>query len=151
MKNPCSPVPCVIIKYIKIMSDALMMNPTYIHFFLLFFLSTQFRSTFFYIWILNYVRGVVFFFYFSTHPHEYFAVRAVSVPMSCFFFLVTLTMCILCTVPRYTFFRRQVLSFRSLIKFTQPFKNSHKKRILKIFSVHVVFEIFSGFDAHRVD
>lgn len=49
------------------------------------------------------------------------------------------------TVPRYTFFfLRQVLSFRSLIKFTQPFYNSHtKKNFEDFFFAHSIWD--SGF------
>lgn len=97
--DPCSPVPCIIIKYIKIMNDALMMNPNIYVVFIFLFHTHSNAVYFFYIWILKYREGCRFFLYDalagSTHSHQYSAVRAaVSVPMSFSLLSLPSQMCI---------------------------------------------------------
>lgn len=116
---------------------------------LLFFHSGSAHTTLrfiFYIWILKYVRGVVFFHSRSTHSHEYFAASDAECADELFFSCYPHNVHIAYGATIHIFFSleilRQVLSFRSLIKFTQPFYNSHYgKKLFEDFPFEIFFQL----------
>lgn len=91
--------------------------------------------------------GVSFFFHSrSTHSHEYFAASDAECADELFFSCYPHNVHIAYGATIHIFFSleilRQVLSFRSLIKFTQPFYNSHYgKKLFEDFPFEIFFQL----------
>lgn len=103
-------------------------------------LVSTLRSVFFYIGILKYMWGVSFFFQLARMNISAFVLWVCrwvrfwcrSLPSQYIAHGATI---------HIFFAHRQVLSFRSLIKFTQPFYNIHIEKIWIFFSSLMLFEI----------